>query len=234
MPYSPTHQYVHVAIPKTGTTSLVRALHLLHRQIGGTVELVDDEITPEYRVAHGLDRIDDPQPGRAKHLSALQLRSILGPEEYGRCFRFTVVRNPWERMVSRYNFTHVRSEPSDEEKLARGTTRTFHDLEFEPWLDRIAQRATRGRGPRSQISKLIDTHGELLVDHIGRLPDLQATVDVLCERLGVEPVAVGQVNPSARSKSYADYYDDRTRSLVAEIHRVDVEYFGFRFEELLA
>ncbi len=233
MPYSPTHHYVHVAIPKTGTTSLVRALHDLHHRIGGSLELVNDQITEAFRAEHGLDVLGDPQPGRAKHLSAPQLQAILGEEEFARCFRFTVVRNPWERMVSRYNFTHVRSEPSDEEKLDRGTTRTFHDLEFEPWLDRIAYRALRGKGPRSQLSKLIGPNGEVLVDHIGRLTDLQGTVDLLCSRLGVEPEPVRQVNPGTRSKPYADYYDDRTRDIVADIHRVDIEHFGFTFTELL-
>jgi hypothetical protein len=137
-------------------------------------------------------------------------------------------------MVSRYNFTHVRNEPSPAEKLARGTTRTFHDLDFDRWLDRIAQRHLRGKGPRSQLSKLIDLEGNLLVDHVGRLTDLQGTVDGLCEHLGERPVSVLQVNPSPRSKPYADYYDDRTREIVADIHRVDIEHFGFRFDELLA
>jgi len=234
VPWSPSHHYVHVAIPKTGTTSLVRALHTLHEREGGSVELINDQITPEYRREHGLDALGDPQPGRAKHLSALQLRTILGDEEFDRCYRFTVVRNPWERMVSRYNFTHVRNEPSPAEKLARGTTRSFHDLEFDQWLDQVAQRSLRGKGPRSQLSKLIDDHGHLLVDHVGRLTDLQATVDGLCEHLAVPPVSVLQVNPSPRSKPYADYYDERTRQIVAEIHRVDIEHFGFTFDELVA
>jgi hypothetical protein len=234
MPYSPSHGYVHVAIPKTGTTSTVRALHTLHKREGGSLELVKEKITPEFRAEHGLEALGDPQPGRAKHLSAAQLQLILGEEEFGRCFTFSVVRNPWERMVSHYNFTHVKSEPSPEEKLARGTKRSFHDLEFEPWLDIIAVRHLKGRGPRSQLSKLIGPNGEILVDHIGRLSHLQGTLDVLCEHLSVEPVSVLQVNPSARSKSYADYYDDRTRDIVAEIHRVDIEHFGFTFEELLA
>ena len=232
MPWSGSHHYVHVAIPKTGTTSLVRALHTLHDRIGGEVELINDHITPEFRQEHGLDALGDPQPGRAKHLSAVQLKTILGAEEFDRCYRFTVVRNPWERMVSRYNFTHVRNEPSPEEKLARGTTRSFHDLGFDEWLDRIAQRHLRGKGPRSQLSKLIDLDGNLLVDHIGRLTDLQGTVDGLCGYLGVAPVSVLQVNPSPRSKPYAEYYDDRTRDIVAEIHHVDIEHFGFTFDEL--
>jgi chondroitin 4-sulfotransferase 11 len=232
MPWSPSHHYVHVAIPKTGTTSLVRALHTLHRRAGGTVGLVKEAVDADFRARHDLDRLGDLQPGRAKHLSAAQLQAVLGAEEFDRCFRFTVVRNPWARMVSRYTFTHVRSEPGPEEKLSRGTTRTFHDLEFGPWLERLARRHELGKGPRSQLSKLVDDHGTLLVDHIGRLSDLQGTVDVLCDRLGVDPVPTLAVNPSARPKPYADHYDDRLRDLVAEIHRVDIEYFGFTFEEI--
>jgi chondroitin 4-sulfotransferase 11 len=234
MPWSSSHHYVHVAIPKTGTTSLVRALGDLHRREGGTVELVNDEVTPAFRLRHGLDRLGDPQPGHAKHLSAVQLRSILGADEFDRCFVFSVVRNPWERMVSRYNFTHERSEPSEEDKLRRGTGRTFHDLEFDAWLERVWRRHQKGRGPRTQLSKLIDLDGRLLVDHVGRLTDIQGTVDALTTHLGVDPVPVVNVNPSSRTGSYADHYDDHTRELVAEIHRVDIDYFGFTFDELVA
>lgn len=234
MPYSSAHGYVHVAIPKTGTTSLVRAQHELHDRDGGVLELVNDDITPEFRERCGFDALGDPQPGRSKHLSAPQIRLVLGDVEYERCFTFTVVRNPWERMVSRYNFTHVKSDLGEVERARRGTTRSFHDLEFEPWLERAWKRHRNGKGPRSQLSKLADPEGRLLVDHVGRLSRLQETMDLLCSRIGVDPIEVSRVNPSRRSKAYADFYTDRTRSMVEEIHQTDIEFFGFSFAELEA
>ena len=45
------------------------------------------------------------------------------------------------------------------------------------------------------MSKLIDENGYPLVDHIGRLADLQATMDGLCAHLGVRSVALMTNNP---------------------------------------
>lgn len=232
MPYSPTHRFVHVAIPKTGTTSMIGALWTLHERDGGSLELVDEPVTSEFRSKYGLDSLGDRQPGRAKHLSAAQLQLVLGEAEYAACFSFTVVRNPWERMVSRYNFDHIRNRPPPEERVRGGTSRSFHDLEFEPWLERVWLRWRDGNGQRSQLSKLTDRDGDLLVDHVGRMSDLQGTMDRLCGEVGVDAVRMDTANASARSMSYADYYDERTRGMVAQIHRTDIEHFGFTFEEL--
>ena len=153
MPYSPSHHYVHVAIPKTGTTSLISALQELHARDGGSVELCHERITPEFRERHRLNEIDDPHPGRTKHLSATQLQYILGDECYDRCFKFSIVRNPFARLVSRYFFSHVDNEPSDDDRRVRGTTRKFHDLDFRSWLERRRKRGKeRRRSHRSQLS----------------------------------------------------------------------------------
>lgn len=233
MPYSPSHSYVFVAIPKTGTTSMISALRSLHSRDGGSLELRQEWITSEFRQRYGLDALGDRQPGRAKHLSAAQLRLILGPDEFEKCFVFTIVRNSWARVVSRYNYNHVKSRPPDHKRARRGTARTFHDLDFEPWLENAWQKWSGGKGQRSQLSKLTDADGQVLVDHVGRLSNAQGTMELLCQRLGTEPVDVGTVNPSARRMAYSEYYNARTTEMVAEMHHIDIEYFGFRFEELL-
>lgn len=230
MPYSRSLGVVYVAIPKTGTTSFTRALRQLQASAGGELELVKDTVTPEFRRRYRLDEIGDPRPGRAKHLSALQLRYILGEDEFTRCTRLSVVRNPWARMVSRYFFTHLSSEPDAADKLRRGTSRKFHDLEFEAWLERRRKRQRRSGERNSQLEKLTDRRGELLVDHVGRLERVQETLDWLTARLGMEPIAMPHVNGTRKGR-YARFYSAATRELVAEMCREDIEFFDYQFEE---
>jgi len=228
MPYLPSLGLVYVAIPKTGTTSVTRALH----NIPSTedVQLVKEAIDPAFRKKYRLNEIGDKKPGRAKHLSALQLKYILGDEEFARCTKFSVVRNPWARMVSRYFFTHVEAEPDDAEKLRRGTTRTFHDKDFEAWVEAVWARHKSGDRKNSQLAKLVDLDGNLLVDHVGRLEDVQTTLDWVAEKVGIAPMQMPHVN-GTRKGHYARYYNDATQAMVAEICRQDIEYFGYRFEE---
>jgi len=229
MPYLPSLGLVYVAIPKTGTTSLSRALHDMYEP-EGTVQLHKEKIDKKFRAKYRLNEIGDKKPGSAKHLSALQLKYILGAEEFARCTKFSVVRNPWARMVSRYFFTHIESEPGVFEKLRRGTTRRFHQREFEPWIENILARHNSGQRKNSQLAKLVDLDGQLLVDYVGRLEDVQTTLDWVSQKVGVGPMTMPHINGTHKGH-YSQYYNQATKEMVAEICRQDIHYFGYQFEE---
>jgi len=229
MPYLSSLDLVYVAIPKTGTTSVTRALHGICPP-GDPLQLVKEEVDQPFRRKYRLDEIGDNKPGRAKHLSALQIKYILGDEQFARCTKFSVVRNPWARMVSRYFFTHVESEPDEAEKLRRGTTRNFHDKDFDSWIKKVWKRHNSGRRNNSQLAKLVDLDGRLLVDHVGRLEDIQTTLDWVSGKVGVGPMEMPHVN-GTRKGHYAQYYNESTKAMVAEICQTDIEYFGYCFEE---
>jgi hypothetical protein len=229
MPYLPSLGLIYVAIPKTGTTSVNRALRN-SCQSKDDVKLVKDPIDKAFREKHQLNKIGDKRPGMAKHLSAIQLKYILGAEEFERCVKFSVVRNPWARMVSRYFFTHVDFQPSEPDKLRRGTSRTFHDQPFESWVYRIWIRSKVGQRKNGQLAKLVDNDGQLLVDHVGRLENVQATLDWVSKEVGLDsPLEMPHIN-GTRKGHYAQYYNAATKEMVAEICRQDIEYFGYQFE----
>jgi hypothetical protein len=229
MPYSKSLGLIFVAIPKTGTTSVTRALSRIEPSEGGLL-LLNELIDQEYRRKYRLNEIGDNKPGRGKHLSALQIKYILGDEEFDRCLKFSVVRNPWARMVSRYFFTHVESEPSDEEKVRRGTTRKFHDQEFETWISKRWLRHKAGKRQNSQWRKLVDLDGQLLVDHVGQLESVQDTLDWVSEQIGVERIVMPHVN-GTRKGHYVKFYNDRTREMVADMCSQDIEFFNYQFDE---
>ena len=229
MPYSKSLGLIFVAIPKTGTTSLTRALRYLQQPQGEPLQLVKEQITGEYRKIHRLDEIGDRKPGWAKHLSALQIKYILGDDEFNRCLKFSVVRNPWARMVSRYFFTHVDSEPSAAEKRRRGTSRNFQKLDFESWIRLRWKRYKKGRRVNSQLHKLTDLDGQILVDHIGRLESVQDTLDWVTQEIGVDRIEMPYVN-GTRKGHYTRFYTRHSREMVEEMCRQDIEYFNYQFD----
>ena len=186
MPYSKKYNFIHVAIPKTGTTSLIYALKTADPNLG----LHKEYITPEYQKKYNIDAIKGHTPGRAKHLSALQIKYIVGDEVFAKCFKFSIVRNPWARLVTRYFYTHVDNEPSLEVKRAKGTTRKFHDLDFDTWIKRYAD--NRKNRQNSQLRKLVDPDGNLLVDYVGRLETFQRSLDHICEQIGVQKKTISR------------------------------------------
>lgn len=230
MPYSKTYKFIHVAIPKTGTTSLVHVLQAFLQDQGDDLTLFNEKITPEFRQKYNLNEIGDKKPGKAKHLSALQINYILGEEEFQNCYKFSVVRNSWARTVSRYFFNHQDLEPSSDEKMRKGTLRKFHNLDFETWINKQWKRHTKNKAMSSQRSKLVDLDGQLLVDYIGRLETIQTSLDHICSKIGAPRMEMPRRNGTGHGH-YSQFYNQRTRDMVAEMCRVDIEYFNFEFEE---
>lgn len=75
-----------------------------------------------------------------------------------------------------------------------------------------------------------DADGKILVDFIGRVENLQADFDEVCDRIGIKRRQLPHVNRSAH-KPYWEYYDETSRDVVAERFRRDIDYFGYRFGE---
>ena len=253
MPYSKQLGLIFVGIPKTGSSSLVSALKTLQAPYGEDLQLLREFVDKNYRKRYRFGEIGDPKPGRTKHLSALQIKYVLGQEEFDRCIKFSVVRNPWSRMLSMYFFNHVDAEPSPELKLKRHTSRKFHNLDFETWLTRRWRRNKLSRLPanllgkrtnsenrpsvdavgrysNNQLHKLVDQEGRVIVDHIGRLEQVQDTLDWVCRKIGTDRIEMPHIN-GARKGHYSNFYNHRTREMVEEMCREDIAFFNYQFEE---
>ena len=156
------------------------------------------------------------------HSTALEKYRQLGDRAWQRKFTFSVVRNPWDKVVSHYHY-RVRTN-----QTGLGHT----PMPFDEWL----QRCYVDKDPRyydqprmfmPQRQWLIDDNGELLVEFIGRFENLQEDFGRICQRLSVA-AELGHAKPSGRG-SYRDYYADTSRHLVGEVFAEDVELFGYEF-----
>ncbi len=229
MPYSSSLGLIHIAVPKTGSTSIINALHQLHDQHGGQLTLVRERVDEAFCQQYDLNRISEPLPGRAKHLSAQQLRHILG-EAYAKGYSFSFVRNPWARAISRYRVSHgLHSSKRPTRTLRHWLTRTTNRTSFNDWLRQLERKAERQGGVRNQRDKLVDENGHIIVNYVGRLESLQSGFDDVCRQAGLNPVAVPHRNASHKGPPYSDYYDNWGRDLIAHLYQPDIELFGYRF-----
>jgi chondroitin 4-sulfotransferase 11 len=156
------------------------------------------------------------------------------PADY---FKFTIVRNPWDKVVSFYHY-HKRREWD----IFPWTVADEPD--FNSFLQRLfvandgalAQEIFRGRSGSSthhlrlsnSLEWVSDAEGNVLVDFIGRVENLQADFDQICARIGIRQRALPHANRSSH-KPYWEYYDEASREIVARRFQRDIEYFGYRF-----
>lgn len=158
------------------------------------------------------------------------------PADY---FKFTIVRNPWDKVVSFYHYHRRRNWdifPWDAND-APGF-REFIEKLFVENDGVLAVNIFRGRSGesthhlrlRNSLDWVSDQEGNILVDFIGRVETLQADFDEVCDRIGLKRRSLPHANRSSHTP-YHEYYDERSREIVAERFSKDIEYLGYRFGE---
>lgn len=170
--------------------------------------------------------LPDLQPFLGTHDHAAWARPHLA-HEWPSYFKAAFVRNPWDRLVSWW--TMIRTQ---EHYTNRFWEYLRQARSFEEFLDRteVIEDHDGSKSIRfDQLDYLTDERGELLVDFIGRYENLNADAAALFQRLGVA-ATLPHINRSDHLP-YSAYYTERTRDLVAERHRRDIDYFRYDFRE---
>jgi hypothetical protein len=150
---------------------------------------------------------------------------MLPREVYEGLFKFAFVRNPWDLQVSSWH--HIRRERPD---LVAGIE-DFAD--FLNWkLD--LQRPPQYHADMSTVVQsdyVVDLHGRLIVDFIGRYENLSDDFAEVCRRIGIKPPRLlHSRRADDRQWDYRAYYSDRSAQLVADHYSADVERFQYRFD----
>lgn len=210
---SPQRRYVFVHIPKTGGTAMALALEA--RAASDDILIGD---TPKARARAGrLKGLN--APGRLwKHSTLADIDGLVDP---GQMFVFTLVRNPWDRLVSYYHWLQTQS--FDHPAVVRAKA-----LDFSGFLNH----------PGTGASLRAAHYASYVTDRLGqeqeccfiRLEHLGTDMAPLAAHLGFMPV-LPRANASARQRDWRSYYTDRDAALVAEICDRDIARFGYAFDD---
>ena len=215
---SPRHGFLFVHIAKTGGTSVRAALRRLQRR---------DPLYPLMflcsRLSHGSGhRIGSKFPRHAKVIAA---KEMLPEEFFKSLFKFAFVRNPWDLQVSSYH--HIRRERPH---LMQGYGDFEAFLRFKLDPERPYQ-FHLDTAIECQRDYLVDLHGEICVDFIGRYEHLAADYAEIGRRLGrTLPTLPHRRQARDRQHDYRGYYSSATAELVAERFATDIVAFGYRFD----
>jgi hypothetical protein len=100
--------------------------------------------------------------------------------------------------------------------------------DFVEWMKFASSTCLHPVPHRYQLDWFVDPHGNVIVDFIGKFENLDSDREKVSKRLGIDK-ALPHENSRARKKHYTEYYNDRTRKLIAERFAIDIEYFGYEF-----
>jgi hypothetical protein len=151
---------------------------------------------------------------QTKHMSARQIRIQVGEEKWADYFKFSIVRNPWDRVVSMFATGWWMG---DDRQLCA-------EAEFEFFIKSLAPH------PHEIYSSLM--YSEIInekLDMTIRYEALQQGFDKVCEAINKPTILLGR-EESRERLHYSTYYTDTTRRLVGKLFKKDIEDYQYVFE----
>lgn len=204
-------KYIFIHIPKTGGTAM--ALALEGRAMKDDIMLGD---TPKAKKRRG--RVKDIETtGRLwKHSNLEDIGGLVDPDRIGDYFVFTLVRNPWDRMVSYYHWLGMQNFEHPAVGLAKALT-------FSEFLNHPRTKGAMRASPYVSYIK------EAKPPHFIRLECFEQDTKPLWAHLGFE-LDLPLINVSSRRKDYRGYYNDHDAGVLAQVCSSDIKQFNYEFE----
>lgn len=190
-----------------GFTDLTRGKRIVFLAINKTGSSSLWTWMDEQRVPYLMNRYREDEARKLRIIAEVQRRNLP-------CF--TVVRNPWSRAVSSWQWC------MQEKGLAPCSFEEFLRIP----LDGMTEQQRFHTLP--QWRHVADGQGRIdYLSHLGRLEDLDATRDWLADTLGLpRPGPLPHLKKSG-SDDWRRHYTPTTRELVAATFRRDFELFGY-------
>ena len=140
-------------------------------------------------------------------------KRLMPPELFESYFKFAFVRNPWDRLISEYEFIRRRPDHGRHSKVIK--------MSFEKYIVYQSKRKDA-----HQIHMLADINGKVLMDFIGKFENLYEDWNRVTDKLGIENKQLSH-RKKAGITDYDSYYTPETRALVGELWKRDIEAFGY-------
>lgn len=210
--------YIFVHIPKTGGTALSLALEA--RAMAGDILIGD---TPKAVKRRPRVKSLSAQGRLWKHSQLADIEGVVTREAFDDYFIFTLVRNPWDRIVSYYHWLQAQQWDHPAVRLAKAS-------DFTTFLNAPETLRALSVPYRSYVTDGAGVERAVLY---ARLETLEADLAPLWTHLGFDLSPIERVNASTRARAYQSYYSDADAETVSRGAREDIERFGYRFDAIL-
>jgi hypothetical protein len=194
------YKFMFVHIPKTGGTSIMKALR-----------------------PYGL-------LGDGHHtLTEIKNNFKLSDFQVSEYFKFTVVRNPWDIVASNYHYSKMEksywhSSDGTTKWGIHPDYDTVSKIGFGEYVHLVVKNKLNHRFATTPQVHWIDG----VIDYFIRFENLNSDFSKACDQIGLPKISLSKVN-SSNHDHYSTYYDKTSEKLVAAYYKQDIERFDYSF-----
>lgn len=136
--------------------------------------------------------------------------------QYATYMKFTVVRNPWERIFSWYKSTGGTVADSPESK--------------QEFRDYVLEQAGKGH-LRPHVYYLKQFDGRINMDLVIRYESLSRGFEDVISYIGDDSIVLPHLLKNENRKfRHVDFFDSETKEFVKDVYSEDIRTFGFKFD----
>lgn len=158
-----------------------------------------------------------------RHLIAKEIIHLVGIDKWEKAYKFTVVRNPWDKVVSQYKYRVQTNQHKMKDR----------PISFDKWVncaygktkDLFYYDSPRMFAPHSDWLKGFD--GNININKILKFESLTEDFRMIAKELGIKK-KLPHLKRTTKD-NYRKYYNDKTAQVIADCFEEDIERFKYQF-----
>ncbi len=153
---------------------------------------------------------------------------IFEPHCINSYFKFTIVRNPWDRLVSAYFFLKKGGFREKDRDWFNDELSSFTDFDdfVKSWVNK--QNIWKEDHFRPQYHYMLDKRRKIPLDFVGFLENLNDDFTYITKKIGI--TCCLHTSNKSKHKNYQDYYNDETKEIIREVYSEDIKMLGYNFD----
>ena len=164
------------------------------------------------------------------HIEAVQLKNIFikngwNWDEY---YKFTFIRNPYEKYVSQYFFSAPDNNFKRQFDKGYNKKKAF-SVSFKEWLKYHDNMKILPVGIRDIKQFAFDNNGNMLVNKIIKLEEINTELPKILNKLNINHNKIIKKINTTNHKNYRQYYDEECIKIVQKYMSNDIEIGNYEF-----
>lgn len=163
------------------------------------------------------------------HVSFSNFESFIAPEKMDELFKFTFVRNPYERIYSEYSYLKAggRNNKSDQEiSFILEKFDNFSEFLLELKDNDVFQNIEHFR-PQSYW--LLNKEDKLNLEYIGKIETIEYDLNIICKMNNLPKIELNHLNKSNKKiLNIEKVYCNETKKIINELYNDDFELFDYK------